>query len=173
MTKETLDEGRTDTLLEMEKIVAEKDAALADIQKQFDALKDAAKQIAADFDNFRKRTEAERTKEGERAAKNLLLRLLPLCDHFSLCLEHTAHHDEFVKAVSLLYSQLVTIMEDAGVRQISALRQSFDPRLHEALMYVPSEKEDNIVVEELQKGYLLNDIVLRASKVKVTRKVEG
>jgi len=145
----------------------------AELKGQYEELYAAAKQIAADFDNYRKRVMTEKERDSQDATRKTITKLLPILDYFALCLENAAHHEEFVKAVQLLYSQLLTTLEDLGVKQVSALHQKFDPKYHEAIMFVADEKEEGIIVEEIQKGYLLNDMLIRASKVKVTKQVEG
>ena len=133
----------------------------------------AAKQIMADFDNFRKRIENEKQKEIQLATKSLIMKLLPVMDQFALCLKNSAHPEEFAKTVPLMYTQIMTIMEDSGLKPIDALNQKFDPKMHEAIMLVPSQGEDNIVVEEVQKGYFLYGTVIKMSKVKVSKNIKN
>lgn len=133
----------------------------------------AAKQIMADFDNFRKRTENEKQKEIQLATRLLIMKLLPVIDQFSLCLQHAANKEEFVKTVPLMYAQIMNIMDDSGLKPINALNQKFDPKIHEAIMLVPSQGEENIIVEEVQKGYFLYGTVIRMSKVKVSKNIKN
>lgn len=157
-------------LEEKSRLLSEKDAAYASLETQYNNLLAAAKQLAADFDNFRKRISAEQQKEKAMATKELVTKLLPVLDQFSLCIANSAHNEEFVKGVLMINSQLSGIMEDAGLKPVSALNQTFDPRIHEALMFIQSDKEDNTIVEEIQKGYLLHSEIIRTSKVKVAKK---
>ncbi len=159
-------------LAEKEAALSAKEAAYQELQQKYNELLDAAKRMAADFDNFRKRTEGEKEKMKGEATKNMIQKLLPMLDQFSLCLQHSAHHDEFVKAMELMHSQFLSFLEGEGVLPIHALDEQFDPRLHEAVMYVPSEKEENCIVEEIQKGYVINDMLLRASKVKIAKNMQ-
>ena len=174
--KETVDEFDhvKNLLSEKEAALSAKEAALGDMQKKYDELLDAAKHIAADFDNFQKRTEAEKEKLTNTATKGMILRLLPILDQFGLCVQHSANTEEFTKSIELIYSQFRSLLEEEGVQPIRALHEQFDPHVHEAIMYIPSEKENNIIVEEIQTGYFLHDMLLRASKVKVAKQtLEG
>lgn len=156
--------------------IAENNTAYVSLQKQYQELLAAAKQVAADFDNFRKRTEAEQQKETKLATKTAVLKLLPILDHFAISLEHApqqgSQQDEFTKAMELIYSQLIDMLEDQGVTPIPALHCTFDPRVHEAVLFAPSTNGDNVIVEELQRGYFMHDTIIRTSKVKVARKEE-
>lgn len=161
-------------LSEKEAALSAKETALGDMQKKYDELLNAAKQVAADFDNFRKRIEGENERLIKTATKGMILKLLPILDQFSLCVQHSANSEEFTKSIELIYSQFRSLLEEEGVRPIRALHEQFDPHVHEAIMYIPSEKENNTVVEEIQTGYFLHDILLRASKVKVAKQtLEG
>ncbi len=182
MTKKVKQDQENAThLQELEKALEEKSKALAEketayaglenkYENQYNTLMTAAKQLAADFDNFRKRIASERQKENALATKDIVVKLIPLLDQFSLCLDNNVHHDEFVNAVSLLHKQLSTLLEDIGLTPIPAMNQPFDPRIHEVIMFIESDKEDNMVIEELQRGYYLHDEIIRHGKVKVTRK---
>ena len=142
-----------------------------ELQRKYDELLNATKHLAADFDNFRKRTESEHESEKKSVTRELIIKLLPIVDMLLLCLEHTDHHEEFVKGVKLISGQILSLLEVCGVHQINALHEKFDPKLHEAVMYISSDSEENIVIGELQKGYVMDENVLRTSKVKVGKKV--
>ena len=121
--------------------------------------------LQAEFENFRKRTEKERQEIFKNANENLIIKLLRVLDNFELALKHT---DD--KGINMIYSELYSILENEGLKAIKA-KGEFDPRIHEALIQEEGE-EDEMIIEELQKGYTLNDKVIRASKVKITKIAE-
>ncbi len=134
-------------------------------EQQIEELTSTLKQVQADFENYQKRTEKEQEKLCKSASKELIIELLPVLDSFELALK-----DKQDKGLEMLYSQLMGILEKKGLKQIEALDKKFDPYLHEALLQESSEKEEGIVLEELQKGYMLNDQIIRHTKVKVSKK---
>ena len=91
-------------------------------------------------------------------------------DSFEIALKNTSEHEKFVKGIQMIYSQIYSILSSNGLKKIDAVGKKFDPYKHEVLMKEESEKEDDIVLEEFQKGYMLNDKVIRHSKVKVSGK---
>ncbi|MBD3249120.1 nucleotide exchange factor GrpE [Candidatus Woesearchaeota archaeon] len=143
----------------------QKKAKKQETEQNIEELTSALKQVQADFENYRKRTEKEQEKLCRSASKELIIDILPVLDSFELALK-----DKQDKGLEMLYSQLMSILEKKGLKQIEALDKKFDPYLHEALLQEKSEKEEGIVLEELQKGYMLNDDVVRHTKVKVSKK---
>ena len=136
-------------------------------QKDF---KDTLQRLQADFENYKRRTEQEKAEFVKYACTNEIKDLLPFLDSFELSLKNTSHHVEFVKCVELIYSQLWDVLEKKGVKIIEAEGKPFNPVEHEALLSEKSDKEENTVLEELQKGYKINEKILRATKVKVAKK---
>ncbi|MBW2981817.1 nucleotide exchange factor GrpE [Candidatus Woesearchaeota archaeon] len=128
------------------------------------------KKVQADFENYKKRVEKEKSEFTQFASQELIKKLLPLLDSFQLALSHDGNHEEFKKGVELIYSQLWQTLESEGLKQIDALDKPFDPFFHEALMQEESEKPENTVIEELQKGFMLKDNVVRPTKVKIAKK---
>jgi molecular chaperone GrpE len=116
----------------------------------------------ADFDNFRKRMEKEKQEIVSNANANLISELLPTLDHFELALKHNKD-----PGVQMIYDEMNEILKNNGVKIIST-KGVFNPRLHEAVVSVDG-KENGVILEELQKGYLINERLLRASKVKISR----
>lgn len=125
--------------------------------------------LQAEFENYKKRVQTEQQAYCLSANKNLITDLLQVLDNFELALVKEEKKDGFYKGVELIYSSLYTMLEKHGLKRIEALNQRFEPRLHEALLTEESEAEPNTVIEELQKGYVLHDTVLRHSKVKVAK----
>jgi molecular chaperone GrpE len=130
---------------------------------------DTLQRLQAEFDNYRKRTEQEIIQFKERAEQNLIKELLLIIDNFELALKSNTEKTDFSKGMELIYAQLLQMLEDKGLQPIIAVNKQFDPYLHEALLTEKSKKEPNTVLEELQKGYMIKDKVLRHSKVKVSK----
>ncbi len=125
----------------------------------------------AEFDNFRKRTDKEKSQMFEMGAKSIIEKILPAIDSFELGLAAMSEEDRASgvgQGMEKIYKQLMTILENAGVKQIEALGKEFDPNLHNAVMHEENEEfGENTVSQELQKGYMYNDSVIRHSMVKV------
>ena len=131
-------------------------------------IKELLQRKQAELENYRKQVEKRFIEAKEFATKDIILQLLPILDNLDLALKSNTHTSEFVKGVELIYSQFFSVLENNGVRPIDSLKNEFDPYLHEALMKVDSEEPENTIVEELQKGFMLNDKVIRHTKVKVS-----
>ncbi|MBL7057092.1 nucleotide exchange factor GrpE [Candidatus Woesearchaeota archaeon] len=126
--------------------------------------------VQAEFENYKKRTEAECTEFKKYAETDLIKSFLPVLDNFELALQNKKAQDEFVKGMELIYSQLFESLEQRGLKVIKAEGEKFDPYKHEALLTEKSTKEPNMVLQELQKGYMVCDKVIRHTKVKVSKK---
>ena len=139
------------------------------VQDPLAEMRDLLQRTQANFENYRKQSEKRVEESIEFANKDLILQILPVLDNFELALKNTENKEEFVKGVELIYSQLFTVMEDNGIKIVEAKKkQEFNPHLHEALMKTESELPENTIVEEFQKGFMLNDKVIRHAKVKVS-----
>ena len=123
----------------------------------------------AEFDNFRKRTEKEKTQMFETGAKSIVEKILPVVDNFERGLKGMEEsEDPFAQGMQMIYKQLMTSLEEAGVKAIEAVGQEFNPDFHNAVMHVEDDEfGENEIVEEFQKGYMYHDSVLRHSMVKV------
>lgn len=139
--------------------------------QKIDELTDQYRRTLAEFDNYRKRTEKEKTAMFEVGAKNIIEKLLPVIDSFERGLATVSEEQKaepFVEGMDKIYKQLVKQLEDAGVKEIEALDKEFDPNLHNAVMHVDDENVgENTIVEVFQKGYTYRDSVVRHSMVKV------
>ncbi|MBI2664344.1 nucleotide exchange factor GrpE [Candidatus Woesearchaeota archaeon] len=133
--------------------------------------RDTLQRLQAEFENFKKRIEKENEAFRKHAAAEVVKKLLPILDSFEQALKNTADSEKFVKGTELVYAQLYSALEDMGLKKIDALGKPCDPYRHEVLLQEDSDK-DGIVLEELQAGYMLNDDVLRCSKVKAGRAKE-
>ncbi len=135
---------------------------------QIDELTDKLKRNMAEFENFRKRTEKEKSSMYIIGARDIVEKILPIVDSFERGLAQAQEGDPFADGMKLVYKQLMTALEDLGVAPIDAVGKEFDPNLHNAVMHVEDENVgENIVVEEFQKGYTYKDFVVRHSMVKV------
>ncbi|MBR1470851.1 MAG: nucleotide exchange factor GrpE [Lachnospiraceae bacterium] len=147
-----------------------KDKEKEKLQEQIDELKDKNMRQMAEFENFRKRTEKEKQAMFETGAKSVIEKLLPVVDNFERGLGALKEEEKnaFSEGMQMIYKQMMDELEKLEVKPIEAVGKEFDPNLHNAVMHVDDEEAgDNMVVEELQKGYLYRDTVVRHSMVKV------
>ena len=139
--------------------------------EKIEELTDRVKRQMAEFENFRKRTEKEKSTMYEMGAKDIIERMLPVIDNFERGLASIPESEKntaFAEGMEKIYKQFQKVLEDAGVKAIEAAGQPFDPNFHNAVMHVEDENfGENIVAEELQKGYMYRDSVVRHSMVKV------
>ena len=139
--------------------------------EQIEELTDRVKRQMAEFENFRKRTEKEKSQMYDMGAKSIVEKILPVIDNFErglAAVPEDAIDDPFVDGMNKIYKQMISVLEEAGVKAIEAEGKEFDPDLHNAVMHVEDESlGENIVAEELQKGYMYRDTVVRHSMVKV------
>ena len=139
--------------------------------EQIADLTDKLTRQMAEFDNYRKRTEKEKSAMYEIGAKDVIEKILPIVDNFERGFATVAEEEKenpFVQGMDKVYKQLMTMLEGLGVKPIEALEQEFNPDLHHAVMHVEDEEAgENVIVEEFQKGYMYRDSVVRYSMVKV------
>ena len=139
--------------------------------EQIEELTDRLTRQMAEFDNFRKRTEKEKSAMYEVGAKDIIEKILPVIDNFERGLSAVTEEqkdDSFVTGMEMIYKQIMTTLDGVGVKVIEAVGQEFNPDLHNAVMHVEDEEAgENIIVEEFQKGYTYRDSVVRHSMVKV------
>ena len=139
--------------------------------EQIEELTDKVKRQMAEFDNFRKRTEKEKSQMYDMGAKTIVEKILPVIDNFERGLAAVPEdnkEDAFVVGMDKIYRQMLTVLEEAGVKPIEAVGAEFDPNFHNAVMHVEDEEfGENVVAEEFQKGYMYHDSVVRHSMVKV------
>ncbi len=143
------------------------------LKEKVDELNDKVMRQMAEFDNFRKRTEKEKALMFEQGQGNVLEKLLPVIDNFERGLAAVPEEEKdgaFADGMNKIYKQLMKQMEDLGVTPIEAVGKEFDPNLHNAVMQVQTDEyESGVVAQELQKGYMFHDTVLRHSMVGVTQ----
>ena len=139
--------------------------------EQIEELNDKLKRQMAEFDNFRKRTEKEKTQMYDMGAKSIIEKILPVIDNFErglAAVPEEQREDAFVVGMDKVYRQMLTELDASGVKPIEAVGQEFDPNFHNAVMQVENEEYDSgVVAQELQKGYMYKDSVVRHSMVAV------
>lgn len=161
-----------------DKIVVLKETEYLALKAEADKAKECCDKLLrfqADFENTRKRLEKEKQDFVRFANEGLIVELLNILDDLerAVDLAETKHQDlpAFLKGVEMILAHLYDMLKEHGVKRIEAEGKPFDPHLHEALMQTEDkEKHENTVLEELQKGYFLNDRVIRTAKVKVSKK---
>ena len=142
-------------------------------KEKIEELEDRVKRQMAEFDNFRKRTEKEKSQMFEIGVKSVIEKILPVVDNFERGLQTAAPEGEaaaFMEGMNMVYKQLMTELEGIGVKAIEAIGTEFNPEFHNAVMQVESEEyESGIVAQELQKGYMYHDTVVCHSMVAVVQ----
>ena len=139
--------------------------------EKIEELTDRLTRQMAEFDNFRKRTDKEKSQMYEIGAKDIIEKILPVVDNFERGIAAVPEEEKsnpFAEGMEKIYKQLMTTLEEIGVKPIEAVGQEFDSDFHNAVMHVEDEEVgENIITEEFQKGYLYRDSVVRHSMVKV------
>ncbi len=141
-------------------------------KQKIEELEDGVKRQMAEFENFRKRTEKEKSAMYEVGAKSVIEKILPVVDNFERGLATIPEEEKgsaFADGMNMIYKQLLGELDKLGVKPIEAVGKEFDPDFHNAVMQVESEEyESGVVAQELQKGYTYHDTVVRHSMVAVT-----
>lgn len=136
-----------------------------------DELQDKVKRQMAEFDNFRKRTEKEKSAMFEMGASDIIKKLLPIVDNFERGFKSITDEERetpFAKGMDMVYKQTIKMLEEADVKPIKAVGAEFNPELHNAVMHVEDDSVgEGIIVEEFEKGYIYRETVIRHSMVKV------
>ena len=136
--------------------------------EQIADLTDRVKRQLAEFENFRTRSEKEKSQMFDMGAKTIVEKILPVVDNFERGLANAPEGDAFADGMKMIYKQMLTSLEEAGVKAIEAEGTEFNPDFHNAVMHIDDEQYgESIVVEEFQKGYTYHDQVVRHSMVKV------
>lgn len=149
-----------------------KDKKTALLEEKIEELEDRTKRQMAEFENFRKRTDKEKSQMFETGAKSVIEKILPVIDNFERGLASTSPEaqDSFYDGMNMIYKQMLAELEKIGVTPIEAIGKEFDPNFHNAVMQVESEEfETGIIAQELQKGYMYRDTVVRYSMVAVVQ----
>lgn len=168
-TEEAMVEEHKQEEEDLEKLKEE----LEQLKKEKEELFDKYLRLHAEFENFRKRTQREIERFKEIANEAIIKEILPVIDNFERAIESVKENnnlESFAEGVKLIHKQLKEVLKKFGVEEIDAVGKEFDPNVHEAIMQVEHEEKDNVVIQEVQKGYKLRGKLLRPSKVIVSRK---
>ena len=157
---------------ELNKVKEEREASKEEeYKKKIDDLNDRLMRQIAEFDNFRKRTEKEKSQMFDFGARGIVEKILPVIDNFERGLDSLSDEEKegaFAQGIDKIYKQLMQCLTDAGVTVIEAVGKEFNPEIHNAVMHGEDDSlGENIVSEELQKGYMYKESVVRPSMVKV------
>lgn len=168
-SEEIKDEDKTSSSTEEE---TKEENKIAELEKEVAELKDRFLRKAAEFENYKRRNENDQLNLIKYAAESFIIKLLPVIDDFERSLEHidTAKSNEALKeGIKLVYDKLMKVLDDQGVKKIDSVGKPFDVHYHEALLQRKDDKvEPHTVLEEVEKGYLYKDRVIRHSKVIVS-----
>lgn len=151
-----------------EKKKSKKDGELERLQTELDAKNDLLIRTAAEFDNYKKRTERERIGVAEYAKAGIIKQLLPILDNIDRAAEADKESADYVKGIELIVKQFESLADNLGIVEVGAVGDTFDPNLHEAVMHIEDENlGENVISQVLQKGYKLGDTVVRPAMVQV------
>jgi len=137
-------------------------------EEQIKELTETLQRVQANFENYRKQVEKKTGQAEKTAARKIICELLPILDTFELALKNKKAK-EFAEGMEMIYSQIFSLLEKQGLKAIKSLGEKFDPYKHEALLKIESREPEDIVIDEMQKGYTLNGEVVRYSKVKLSK----
>ena len=169
---EVVDEKENDVDEKAEEVVNEKEDQIRILQGEVDKWKNEYYKVFADMENVKRRLQNEHANNLKFMAQGIVEQMLPIVDNFERSLAVENPSDElkgFLKGYEMIYKQIVTLLENQGVKVIETKDKEFDPNFHQAVMTVSDENyKPGMIVEELQKGYMLKDRVIRASLVKVS-----
>ena len=141
-----------------------------ELRRERDSLQDRLLRTAAEFDNYRKRMDRDRRELAEYTAGEVMTELLPIIDNLERALQAASQDDPLRKGVELIHRQMLDILRKRGVKPIEALGADFDPNFHQAVIHEASaEHREGEVMEELQRGYVVGDRLLRPAMVKVAK----
>ncbi len=151
-----------------EKKKSKKDAELEALKAELATKEDQLMRTAAEFDNFKKRTERERASIAEFAKAGLIKQLLPILDNIDRAAAADHGSADYIKGIEMIVKQFETIAQNLNIEEIAKEGDQFDPNFHEAVMHVEDETlGENVIAQVLQKGYKIGDTVIRAAMVKV------
>lgn len=162
--------------MDLKKKVKELEDRLKELEEENERYLFRLQRLQADFSNYKKRIQKERSALEDRAVEDFIINILPVLDNLERALSAAdaagegEQEDRIAAGVRMVYNQLVKILEDAGLERIEILDREFDPHYHEAVMKVEAEgKEENQIVEEMQPGYMYKGKVIRPAMVKVAK----
>jgi molecular chaperone GrpE len=144
------------------------DKRLAELTKEKEGLFQSYIRLKADFDNYRRRTREELSKAKEQGIEDLMIKLLPVLDNLERAIDSSGDPHKWREGVEMVLRQFLGVLESEGLTAIAGPGEEFDPNKHEAIAREPSEQPENIIIEEIRKGYQLKGKTIRATLVKVS-----
>lgn len=151
-----------------EKKKSKKDGEIEALKSELATKSDQLMRTAAEFDNFKKRTEREKATIGEFAKAGLIKQLLPILDNIDRASTADRDSADYIKGIEMIVKQFEAIATNLGIEEIAKTGDQFDPNFHEAVMHIEDDAlGENVIAEVLQKGYKIGDTVIRAAMVKV------
>ncbi len=150
--------------------IEKKEESIKELTDKTKELTDSLKHLQAEFENYKKRIDKENENFIKYSSQNLIIKLLPIIDSFESALKNHQDENKFLEGMKLVFSQFYSTLEKEGLKQINPLNEKFDPYKHEVMMHEKSDNLDNTITEVLQKGYILNDKIIRHAKVKIAKK---
>lgn len=151
-----------------EKKKSKKDSEIETLKAELESKNDLLKRTAAEFDNFKKRTERERASVAEYAKAGIIKQILPILDNIDRASAADKSGEDYLKGIELIIKQFEALAGNLGIEEVAKVGDTFDPNFHEAVMHIEDETlGENIISQVLQKGYKLGDTVIRAAMVQV------
>lgn len=147
---------------------SKKDSELQQLKTELEQKSDLLQRTAAEFDNFKKRTEREKSGVAEYSKASVIKKLLPIIDNIERANSADKDSPDYIKGIELIVKQFTSIVETLEIEEIGKSGEKFDPNFHEAVMHIEDENfGENEIAEVLQKGYKLGDTIIRPAMVKV------
>jgi molecular chaperone GrpE len=156
---------------EVEQAEAVVEPVVTPVVQEEEPLRDQLLRLRADFDNFRKRTQRERNELFLMANETLFLEMLPIIDHFEMGFKSAEAHKtdcSVTEGFRMVYNQLIDVLKKFNVTAMDTVGETFDPHRHESLLHMPSDKPSGTILEQIRRGYLLGEKLLRAAQVIVS-----
>ena len=151
-----------------EKKKSKKDAEIEGLKAELEKSKDLLLRTAAEFDNFKKRTDRERTGVAEYAKAEIIKKLLPIIDNIGRASGADKESPDYIKGIEMIVKQFEALIETLELSKVASAGDTFDPNLHDAVMHIEDENlGDNVIAEVLQQGYKFGETVVRPAMVKV------
>ncbi len=154
---------------ESKKTNTKEDQAKASPQEELETLRDQLIRMTAEYANFKRRSEEERSQLYERGASDVLSGIVKVLDDFALALSNANELDGFKKGMEMIYANIISTGEEFGLEKIKTEGELFNPTQHEALLTEKSDQEPQTILQELQSGYMVKGKVIRTAKVKVSK----
>lgn len=139
------------------------------VNQQIEDLNNKLMRLQADFINYKNRVEREKKNVYSYALEDIFSQLLPVLDNFERALNSMEKDNSYYEGVKMIYDQMLDVLKKNGLKEIDCLDKPFDPNFHHAVISEDSDKEEGTILEVFQKGYMLNDKVIRPSMVKVAK----